>query len=101
MTTALNAAQAQALKLLHAAGWDGIPVEMASEPTLRSLHRRGLIERHQLRHDYGSGARYIARVTQLGQSEAVRQAQEAAKSGRQRANATIKHPTAPELKTEA
>lgn len=72
MTTALNPAQAQALKLLHAAGWDGIPTELVSVPTLRSLNRRGLIERHQLRHDYGKGARYIARVTLAGQQEAIK-----------------------------
>lgn len=72
MTTALNPAQAQALSLLHAASWDGIPVELVSIPTLQALNRRGLIERHQMRHDYGNGARYIARVTQLGRIEATK-----------------------------
>lgn len=72
MTTALNPAQAEALRLLHAASWDGIPVEMVSVPTLQALNRRGLIERHQMRHDYGKGARYIARVTPAGQQEATK-----------------------------
>jgi hypothetical protein len=72
MSNAINAAQAQALRLLHAASWDGIPVELVSVPTLRALNRRGLIERHQMRHDYGKGARYIAHVTPTGQLEAIK-----------------------------